>query len=61
MSNMPFAALPAAQRHAAQSAITAVLGAATVAKVQPIIGYLDADEPAVMLDLSKLTLAAAVA
>ena len=50
MSNMPFAALPAAQRLAAQSAITAVLGAATVAKVQPIIGYLDADERAVMMD-----------
>ena len=38
MSNDPFAALPAAQRHTANSAIKAVLGAAAIATVRPITG-----------------------
>ena len=38
MSNDPFAALPAAQRHIAHTAITAVLGAAAIATVRPILG-----------------------
>ncbi len=38
MSNDPFAALPAAQRHTAHTAITAVFGPAAIATVQPITG-----------------------
>ena len=38
MSNDPFAALPAAQRHTAHAAITAVLGAAALATVRPVTG-----------------------
>jgi thiamine kinase-like enzyme len=38
MSNDPFAALPAAQRHTARSAITAVLGASAIATVRPVTG-----------------------
>lgn len=38
MSNYPFAALPAAQRDTASSAITAVLGSAAIVKVRPVKG-----------------------
>jgi aminoglycoside phosphotransferase (APT) family kinase protein len=38
MSNDPLAALPDAQRHAAQSAIAAVLGASAIADVRPVTG-----------------------
>jgi Ser/Thr protein kinase RdoA (MazF antagonist) len=38
MSNDPFAALPAAERHTARSTISAVLGAAALASVRPVTG-----------------------
>jgi aminoglycoside phosphotransferase (APT) family kinase protein len=38
MSNDPFAALPAAQRDIARTAITAVLGSAAVVNVKPVTG-----------------------
>jgi predicted Ser/Thr protein kinase len=38
MNHDPFAALPAAQRHSALSAVTAVLGAAAIATVRPLTG-----------------------
>jgi aminoglycoside phosphotransferase (APT) family kinase protein len=38
MSNDPFAALPTAQRDTASSAITAVLGSATIVNIRPVRG-----------------------